>query len=463
MNIPILSGIYSDVSGDYRTSYPVNMVPVIKPTGISDAYMRPAPGLVQFAATIGRDRGGIVWNGVMYRVLGQQLCKVLRDGVQQVVGSISGTDWCSFAYSFDRLAICADGKLYYYNGATLVQVSDPDLGTALDVEWIDGYFITTDGVSLVQTELVDPTAVNPLKYGSAEADPDPVIAVMKVRNELWVLNRHTVEVFDNVGGDLFAFQRIEGAMIPRGCVGVHGNCKLNDGSIAFLGGGRNEPISIWQGTGGQAAKIATREVEVILSRYTESQLSAAVMEFVPDQVNAFVMLHLPDQTLVYDIAASSAAQQPVWAVRSSDGQYRAQGWVYAYDRWIFGDPQADRLGSPDAGTSYHYGEPVAWSFETVCLYNEGLGGLIHAVELTGLTGRVALGANPTIWTSWSSDGLTFSQEQPISVGVQGDTLKRLAWRRQGRMPQVRIQRFRGNSDAHISVSSLRMDVEPLGA
>lgn len=463
MNIPILSGIYSDVSGDYRTSYPVNMVPVIKPTGISDAYMRPAPGLVQFAATIGRDRGGIVWGGVLYRVLGQQLVRVLRDGNQQVLGAISGTDWCSFAYSFDRLAVCADGKLYYYDGATLSQVTDPDLGTALDVEWIDGYFITTDGTSLVQTELNDPAAINPLKYGSSEVDPDPVVALMKVRNELWVLNRHTVEVFDNVGGDLFAFQRIEGAMIPRGCVGVQANCKLNDGTIVFVGNGRNEPISVWQGAGGQAVKIATREVEVILSRYTEAQLASAMLEFVPDQFNAFLLLHLPDMTLVYDAAASGTIEQPVWAIRSSDGQYRAQGWTYAYDRWVFGDPQANQLGTPDNGTSHHYGQPVAWSFQTVVIYNDGLGGIIHAVELTGLTGRVALGANPTIWTSWSSDGLTYSQEQPINVGMQGDTLKRLVWRKQGRMPRLRIQRFRGNSDAHISVASLRMDVEALGA
>jgi hypothetical protein len=44
--------------------------------------------------------------------------------------------------------------------------------------------------------LNDPTAVDPLKYGSSEADPDPILAIRKIRNEVYALNRHTVEVFD---------------------------------------------------------------------------------------------------------------------------------------------------------------------------------------------------------------------------------------------------------------------------
>jgi hypothetical protein len=65
------------------------------------------------------------------------------------------------------------------------QVTDPDLGVVLDVVWVDGYFMTTDGEFLVVTELTDPTQVNPLKYGSSEVDPDPVVALLKLRNEVY--------------------------------------------------------------------------------------------------------------------------------------------------------------------------------------------------------------------------------------------------------------------------------------
>jgi hypothetical protein len=85
-------------------------------------------------------------------------------------------------------------------------VVDPDLGTPIDVKWIAGYYVTTDGVNIVVTELNDPTAVNPLKYGSAEADPDKLWAVDELRNEMYAFGRYTIQVFENVGGDLFPFQ-----------------------------------------------------------------------------------------------------------------------------------------------------------------------------------------------------------------------------------------------------------------
>ena len=74
----------------------------------------------------------------------------------------------------------------------------------------------TDGEFLIVTELNDPFSVSPLKYGSSEADPDPVKAILKLRNEPYALNRYTIEVFDNVGGEGFPFQRIEGAQTQTG-------------------------------------------------------------------------------------------------------------------------------------------------------------------------------------------------------------------------------------------------------
>jgi hypothetical protein len=43
--IAIISGIYADQSGDYRTSYPENLIPVPKAQGVSNGYLRPADGI----------------------------------------------------------------------------------------------------------------------------------------------------------------------------------------------------------------------------------------------------------------------------------------------------------------------------------------------------------------------------------------------------------------------------------
>jgi hypothetical protein len=241
MQIPILSGIFTDNGPDFRTSYPVNLVPTPKQSGISTGYLRPGDGIVANGTGPGADRGGINWRGELYRVMGTKLVEISSAGVVTILGDVGGPvdELVTFDYSFSELAIASGGRLYYWDGLTLVQVTDPDLGVVLDVVWVDGYFMTTDGEFLVVTELTDPTQVNPLKYGSSEVDPDPVVALLKLRNEVYALNRNTIEVFDNVGGTLFPFQRIDGAQIQKGVVGTFACCVFEE-TIAFLGSGRNE-------------------------------------------------------------------------------------------------------------------------------------------------------------------------------------------------------------------------------
>ncbi len=463
--IAILAGVYTDQSGEYRTAYPRNLMPVPKSQGISQGYLRPADGLEAFGTGPGIDRGGIVWNGVHYRVMGTQLVSVAANGVVTSLGSVGGSGLVTMDYSFDRLAITSDGNLYYWDGA-LTQVTDPDLGTALCVLYLDGYFLTTDGEFIVQTELADPTQVNPLKYGSAESDPDPLYRLLKPRAELSAVGRYTIEQFQNIGGVNFAFQRIDGARISKGAVGTQACCEFQD-AIAILGGGRNEPISVYLAYQGTANKIATREIETILEGYPETTLATALLEARSTRVSQLLYVHLPDQTLVYDAAASAALQVPVWFTLTTSvvglGQYRARSWVYAYDRWVFGDPQTSGLGTSTLTVSSHYGNVIGWDFSTSILYADGAGAIINQMELLALPGRVNITANPVIWTSYSLDGVNFSTEMAISTGTIGQYDKRLVWRRQGFFKNWRIQKFRGTSDSHLSVSRLELTAEPLNA
>ncbi len=187
--LPILTGTYTDDKGNMRTSYPHNLVPVALGQGISQYYLKPAEGITQNATISGEGfvRGGINWNDVLYRVVGSELVSIDIDGNVTTIGDV-GNDQrpVTLDYSFDRLSITSNNDLFYYiPGSGLSQVTDGDLGNVIDHIWVDGYFLCLDDSNnLVVTELADPTAVDPLKYGASEADPDDVVAVLKVRNEL---------------------------------------------------------------------------------------------------------------------------------------------------------------------------------------------------------------------------------------------------------------------------------------
>ena len=466
MQISILNGIYTDNGPDFRTSYPVNMVPVPKNSGISTGYLRPGDGLVANGSGPGIDRGGINWQGECYRVMGTKLVSVASNGAVTVLGDVGGpvNTLVTFDYSFDELAIASGGRLYYWDNSTLTQVTDPDLGLVLDVVWVDGYFMTTDGEFLIVTELSNPLDVNPLKYGSSEVDPDPVVALLKLRNEVYALNRNTIEVFDNIGGELFPFARIDGAQIQKGVVGTFACCVYIE-RIAFLGSGRNESPSIYVGAAATTQKISTQEIDELLLTYTEAQLSLVKLEARNDKSHQHLYVHLPDRTIVYDAAASEALGDQVWFTLTTTvvgfAQYRARNLVWAYDKWLVGDPQSSTIGYLVDDIGSHWGQQVRWEFGTIIAYNEGKGALFQKMELVSLTGRVALGTNPQISTSYSLDGLSYSQDRYIYVGTIGNTSKRLAWFQQGHMRNWRIQRFRGDSDSHIAFARLEMQIEGL--
>ena len=465
VQIPILNGIFTDNGPDFRTSYPVNLVPVPKSNGISQGFLRPSDGIVANGTGPGTDRGGINWNGVCYRVMGSKFCSVAANGTVNVIADVgdNGLD-VSMDYSFDLLAIASNDRLYYYDGTTVTQVTDPDLGVVIDVVWVDGYFMTTDGEFLVVTELNNPFAVNPLKYGSSEADPDPITGLLKLRNEVYALNRNTIEVFDNVGGDLFPFQRIEGAQIEKGSMGTHACCIYME-TCAFLGSGWNEAPGVYLGVNANANKISTQEIDEILLGYTEAELALANVEARNDRAHQHLYIHLPDRTLVFDSAASKELDQPVWFTLTSSivgfSKYRAQNFVWCYDYWLCGDPTTNNVGYLVKDISTQYGNTVRWEFGTTIVYNEGRGAIIQQLELVGLTGSVALGSDPTINTSYSTDGITWSQQKFISAGKTGDRAKRLVWFQQGWMRNWRIQRFQGTSDAHMSFARLEAAIEPL--
>jgi hypothetical protein len=473
MQIEIVNGVYSDKYAQYRTSYPINLIPVVKAhlynEGAFQGYLKQADGLSLFCECAGIDRGGINWNGVLYRVIGDGFYSISQYGDLAKLGTVaSGNDYASFDYSFDRLGISCGGFLYYYTIGSFTKVIDVDLGYVKNHIWVDGYFMTTDGVSLVVTELNDPSSINPLKYGSSETDPDEIQKLLKIRNEVHSVGRYTIEVFSNVGGSNFPFQRISGALANKGAIGKDSCCvlNLNTGNVlAFLGSGKNEPSGVYFYLNGGLDRVSTLEIDSILQSYSEKELSECKLESRHDKNNSFLYVHLKDKTLVYDASSSKSNDQPIWFILTSSltetGIYKARNFVWCYDKWIFGDPTLNRIGYFDDSHSNHFGEINGWQFATPLIYNKTNNALVYELELVCLTGEIQLGLMPTISTSYSIDGRTWSIERFKNAGKTGSRSARLRWLQNGQIFGSRIQKFVGNSDVFVSISKLEARIEPL--
>jgi hypothetical protein len=320
------------------------------------------------------------------------------------------------------------------------------------------------GLRIVVSELNDPTAVDPLKYGSSEADPDPVLGLGTRRGELIVFNRNTTEFFFNAGTTGFPFERNRGAQIDKGAVGTHAKCRFLE-TYAMVGSGRNEQPQVYLVGEGQAQPISTREIDRLLAALDDTDLATIVLEAREGAGAKELYVHLPDQTLVYSHLASQDLQVPVWyrLASGTDGlsPYRARNFTLAYGAWHCGDLNTSALGVLTDLHDNQYGEQAAWQFDAQMVYSEGKGAVCHALELVGFYGRAAEGAEPRIFMRWTDDGVEYSQERSARSGFTGQRSLRVAWRRNGFIRQWRSFRFRGITGTCVSFSRLEAQLEPL--
>lgn len=456
--VPLLSGVLGSETAEFHTSYPLNLEPVVIDTKISQGQLKVVPGAVTLGTGPGVDRGGITWNGIHYRVLGTKFCQVAADGTITQIGDVGSGGRCGFDYSFDRLGINSGTSLYYYDTVNgLRQNTSANLGSVVDMLWIDGYFMTTDGTYVVVTELSDPMTVKPLKYGSAEEDPDPITGLMKYRNDAYIIGRHTIQLFKDVGGLNFPFQTMGNeSTIPAGAVGPRAKCMLGEGFV-FAGGGRNEGLNIFKAGEAEAEAIGCRELCEAMDALPDP--SAIELEERVSEAERRLFVHLPDESWVYLLHQSELAQIPIWyRVKTDDSGYRCRNAVSAYGMWIVGDTQSGEVGYLTPDSREHFGIDPGWQFDCGLIYNQGLGAILHSIELMGLPGR----GDTTVFLSFTADGETFGPERAVSR-KSGERTKRIAWRPHVRVGNYLGMRFRGVGAGLPGIAACEVKAAPLSS
>jgi hypothetical protein len=456
--ISINEGIYSDQNADYRTRWPLNYYPVAKQTGSNEGYLYPTPGITAVATPTGAGESrGAQWNSRFnqhLRVTGNNLIRVESDGSSTVLGTIPGKGRVAMAHSFNSQVVVTNTRAYRYDGSTVAQITDPDLGVVYDCAWVDGFYVFTDGDAIVLSDLTNETAIDPLRFGSSEVFPDRINGIGIVQNEIVAFNRYTTEVFNNVGGTGFPFRRVETGMVPIGLVGTHAKVTYK-GGYAFLGGGLNENISLWLYTG-TAQKLASRELEVVLADYTEAQLAVSTMDSYSDGVNDFLLINLPDRQIVYDVEMSKVLGIEAYHERTPNALHP----VHAYGQWWVSNDDG-LLGRYDHTVGTEWGEKIERRFETRLIWGETQDFIVHRLELQGTYGRAPAGRNPAIAVSKTTNGLLYSRERWLNTGSRSEYDGRFVMRRLGKTRQSDAYRFRMFNDSRISINRLDMTLEPI--
>jgi hypothetical protein len=477
--LEIATGFYASDSLPLCAQRCINWIPVIpQAEALSQRALFDAPGIKSLLIVSGVNRGGQEMKEVPYFVNGNSLFSVSSSYISTNRGTIEGAGRVSLANNGQYLVIVVpNGKAYAYDNvsSTLAEITDVDFTArkANTVVYKDGFFVfsSADGSVFFNSSLNDPFTFSGLDFGTAEINPDRIVGLHVNHNELFVSGLETIELFQNIGGSGFPFQRIPGANIQKG---VHGRFSISefDNTFVFVGGGINEGSAVWKVTGSSSVvKISTSAIDNAIQDFTRAEIEQCFSWSYALGGNYFVGFtfesdRIPNKTFVYDATTSALAGSSTWHERQTgvtDNSWRVNSIVAAYGKLMVGDALGGNIGYIDKESYTEYGDVMIQEKASKPFSAGGLPIFAGEVQLTMESGvglATGQGSDPIVRMDFSDDGgRTFSSEFSRSYGKIGEYMSLPTWRRQGRIPRHRVMRFKTSDPVKSVIIKLEADVE----
>lgn len=479
VELPLGDGFYISQSGPLIEKRSVNVYPVIpEANAAAKKALFHTPGIDQFSDVgLGNSRGVLVFSdGTPYRVIGNTLYSVDSLGSITSHGTITGTSDVSMDSNGINIAIVdPTGDSYFFTPSTgildLNSGSDfLSFGQATSVTFKDGFYVyTTDEFffSSSSKKINDGKDFNSLDLEDAEINPDLIVTGFNDHNQLYIIGSETTEVFRTFTTSGFPFQRVPGAMIPKGCAARNTVISF-DQSFLFMGGGKNEKPAIYQAKGSNVKRISTKAIEHLLHGFSKSVISESRAFAYSEDGNYFAVFTFGDHTFVYDQTTSRLSGVPSWHERQTGvtngtgfQKWRAIHGVEAFGDIQVADDRSGLIGNLNSETFKEYGNRIERVISTKPFADRGEKLFSKEVELYMETG---LGNDdveePVMRMDYSDDGSrTFRSELKRSLGKKGEYKTRLRWKRLGSIPLSRVMRWKTTDPVPINIYSLFANAE----
>jgi hypothetical protein len=447
--LPIANGYYESDSLPISAQQCTNFYPnIAQAPALNQETLFGTPGLTQVASAsnISNCRGAHEMNGVPYFVIDGKLYSMSTSYALTDHGQIDGSGRVSMADNGTQMLVLVpvgNGFIYNHVTDTFSQITDPDFtanGNPQQVVYIDGYFcLTTDSKKFIVSALNDGLSYNALDFGTAESDPDEIVAPIVFKNQLFIGGSQTIEAFQNIGGADFPFQRT-GLFLSKGISSPFSIQSIQD-TFVFVGAGANESPAIWAFAGNEVQKISTTAIDKELSALTDAQISEIYSWAYAEKGAYFVGFALPGTTLVYDTISKRWHERKSF-VDGALGAYRVTALVRAYNQIWAGDLVDGRVGLLDQETYTEYGEVIQRTIVTQPFQNNMESFVVPELELTVESGvGNSASRDPMVGLERSRDGKTWSDARYRKIGKVGEYDRRVIWNRNGRASRFELFRF----------------------
>jgi hypothetical protein len=388
-------------------------------------------------------KGGVLLNpgysGRIIALSGTTLYNVNQNtGTATSIGTISGTATrMSAEGNEDALLLTCGGTLYSTDGASRSTVSLP-YGNAWAVDTLNDYFLVAVDSGRFYWSAIGGITFGALDYATAESQPDDLMTLKVIGDELWLLGRLSVEVWQPTGDLDLPFQRIGGRIFGIGITARDTAQKLNLNGVDKL---------IWLGTDRRVYMTDPNPTR-ISEPWLEEKLGGATITYIGAgnvgddsslnpyavtyswQGHDFYVLHVPGVgSFAYDLATG------LWDELTSYGRSLFRGQTSAIapnGQPLLGDDENATIWKLTADEITDGSDDVVFEFTGLLDVPDG------PVRCDNVSLDLSAGnttdpeADPLIQIAWSDDGgNTWTDGEDQSLGRMGERNSRVLWARLG--------------------------------
>lgn len=308
-------------------------------------------------------------------------------------------------------------------------------GGTVDIS--DNYFVYNKPQSQLwaASDLLSPIT-DSLSFASKDGSPDDLVAIIVDRREVYLLGEMSSEAWLDVGSVPFPFQRIQGSSTQQGIAAAY-SCARVGNSFAYVSKNNRGESTIVQMNGYIPQRISTHAVETTLVGQDVSDAIAWTYQLEGHEtyVVTFPSIGENGLTWAYDITTGLWHK---WLYTNNQNQYeRHRGNCCAFfnQQVLLGDYENGKLYRLSLSQYTDDGQLIRrvrrCPHITTDLQRQYFAELqIQFQPGVGLsTGQ---GQDPQAMLRWSDDGgFTWSNENWVTIGKQGQYFTRAMWRRLG--------------------------------
>ena len=398
-----------------------------------------SPGAVVTAAITGTTMTvASVASGTLYVGQTIQGTGITTQTIITALGTGSGG---TGTYTVNNSQTIASITMYALNW-TVLPSSDGAFTGGETCDIVDNYFVYNRPSSQQwgASGVLSPISGN-TSFSSKDGSPDNLVALIVDHREVYLMGEASSEVWTDVGGNPFPFQRIPGTNTQHGIAAKFSVARFGD-SFCYVSRNNRGQAQIMQMKGYVPTRISNHAVEnSITNQYVDDAIAWTYqLEGHECYVVSFPTLEL---TWAYDLASGMWHK---WLYTENDGTYTRhrgnccavfQGMVLVGDYEDGSIYEIDKLNYTDNGqyTRRLRRAPHLVSDLQRQYFDELQIQFQPGVGLSGITTPLnseVVGADPQAMLRWSNDGgSTWSSEHWTSIGQIGKYKNRAIWRRLG--------------------------------